>query len=104
MSTAELPKPMASKSLLVWHAIAQRRASIAWLASAGIVTVAAFACTTIQIRDSIFDATQLRLLIAALSSIATSNVLLAMNNHKERWHLASWVTVTAVWYLILALT
>lgn len=109
MSTAELPKQsMALKCQRAWHAVVERRASIAWLASAAILIFAGFACTGIQTRDSGQDATlyatHVRALIAALWSMAVSNVLLAMNKHEEHWHLASWVTVTAVWYVILALT
>lgn len=109
MSTAELPKQtMVSKCQLAWRAVVQRRASIACLASAAILIVAGFACTTIPTRDSFPDAipyaAQVRALVAALWSIAASNILLAMNHREERWHVAGWVTVTAVWYLILALT
>lgn len=59
---------------------------------------------TIQVRDSVFDAFQLQVLVALLSSIAVSNVLIAFGVRSERWHLWSWCTVAAGWFLCLFLT
>lgn len=82
----------------------QHGSSIAWLVSAAVVMLAASVCATMPIRESIFDATQLRLLVAALSSIVATNILLAFNVREGKWHIGSWIAVVTGWYLVLFLT
>lgn len=105
MSAIEcVPRSGDSRLHLFWRALLRHRASIAWLAAAGIVMLAAFACTTIQVQHSVFDATALRLLVATLSSVAASNVLIAANVRQTRWHVSSWITVALGWFVCLVLT
>ncbi|MFG0334789.1 MAG: hypothetical protein ACF8TS_15650 [Maioricimonas sp. JB049] len=85
-------------------AVVNHRRSIAWLSSAAIILVAAFATTTIRVRDSILDVFTLQLLVAGLSSVAVTNILLAFGVRKEKWHITSWIVTILTWFVILWVT
>ncbi|QDU39470.1 hypothetical protein Mal4_38150 [Maioricimonas rarisocia] len=85
-------------------AVVKHRTSFAWLGSAAVVLFAAFAITTIRVRDSIFDVFTLQLLTAGLFSVAASNILLAFGVRKEKWHVTTWSTTITTWFVILWVT
>ena len=105
MSTAECTSRSETGTFrFLWRQALRHRSTMAWLASAAIVTFAAVVCATIQVRDSIFDVTQLQLLVGALLNIAATNVLLASRIRRAKWHVGTWATVTTGFLLCLLLT
>tara|TARA_R110002072_G_scaffold303140_1_gene495535 strand:- start:98 stop:415 length:318 start_codon:yes stop_codon:yes gene_type:complete len=105
MSTVDQSQSLPNTKLhLLWRTIKQSRIAIVTIFAAGIILFAAFACTTIQTRDSIFAPFTLQLLVALLSSVAASLLLIAFGKHQERLHLRTWAIVAAGWFCIIALT
>jgi len=88
----------------LWNMVARCRRSIASLFAAAIVLMAAALCTTINVRDSILDSFQLRLLVAFLACVAASNILSALNVRYDRWHVVTWAAVIGGWFFVLFLT
>ncbi|MFG0295724.1 MAG: hypothetical protein ACF8PG_07435 [Maioricimonas sp. JB045] len=84
--------------------LGRHRTSIAWLTTAAISLVAAFAITTIRVRDSIFDAFALRLLVVGLTGVAVTHILLAFGLRNEKWHIATWGVVASAWLVTLWVT
>lgn len=80
------------------------RSTAGWLLCACVVMVAAFACTTIEVRDSVFDVSGLRILFAALLSVAATNILAAFGVRSSKCHVVSWVAVSSGILVLLWLT
>ncbi|MCP4784047.1 MAG: hypothetical protein GY903_32055 [Fuerstiella sp.] len=97
-------QPANSRLRFLFETTWRNRASVAWLVSAAVLMFAAFAFTTIRVRDSILDVTQLQLLVAALLSVAATSVLIAFKVRSERWHAASWIVVSGALFSCIFLT
>ncbi len=105
MPTVDNPRSLPNTKLhSLWRTVERNRISIVTIFAAGIILFAAFACTTIQTRDSIFDPFTLQILVTLLSSVAASLLLIAFGKRQERLHLRIWAIVAAAWFCIIALT
>lgn len=87
-----------------WRLAHRHRTSIAWLVAASITLFAAFVCTTIRIRDSFLDVTQLQLVVCGMWCVAMTCFLLAFGVRSERSHLIGWGVVAVLFLCCVVLT
>jgi hypothetical protein len=86
------------------RSIHQHRNSVGWL-MAGLITIfAGVVCTTIRVRDSFLDATQLQVLVCGLMVLAATHLLVAFRVRSGKWHALAWASVVVVFICCVGLT
>ena len=88
----------------LFRLVFENRLAIVCIFAAAVVLLAAFACTTIRTRDSLFSPLMLQILVAMLSSLAGSLLLVAKGVHHEVWHLRAWALIGTAWFSVILLT
>lgn len=75
------------------EAAVRYRSTVGWLVCACVAVVAAFAITAIEVRNSVFDVSSLRILFASLLSVSVSNAFTAFGVRSPKCHAVSWAAV-----------